>query len=569
MSSKISAPTNRRSRLDLAVTTLDYLIVLVLNGGVIVYGLVMARGTVTGNEWFLGSRALPWWAIGLSMFATNVDSADLIAVSGNAYQEGIHLITVYTLGTVIGIIVAAFGVVPIIYRAGCYTNSEYLEARFGRFTRVASALIQIQYRTIILGLMIWSFYLLLTRLMGLPQYWAWLVVVGVAAFAAVYTSWGGLKVVVFTDAAQGLIMMGGAAVIFFTTWQAVGGWEGMTDKLSAASNNSEQLGDLAHLGRFHGSDGRSSPLVVICGWAIVASGYWTVNHTQTMRLMGARSLWDMKIAALLGATLSMPVMVCVVSLGLFGRALMPGMEHPDQLYPALAEQYLGPGLKGLVVAGVVAAAISTFDSMGSALSAVFTRDVYAVFISRDREDAHYLVVTRWATVVILALGFAYLPFIWSKSTMLEAFQTLIPVFVTPLLVIYAVGAFTSAHAHSGLVGLVSGGFYGIVALVDREVYDTVWLPHWFTGKWEAYSWSLFFTCLAMGITTLWCGAERRSRGVQTKTDATRGWLERSREEIPALLDHPFSKTVPTALSPSLLAAILLVFTSYLVFECFW
>ena len=551
------------------MTTLDYFVVFVLNGSVIAYGLLMARGTATGNEWFLGSRALPWWAIGLSMFATNVDSSDLIAVSGNAYREGIHLITVYTLGTVIGILIAAFGVVPIIYRAGCYTNSEYLEARFGRFTRVASALIQIQYRTIILGLMIWSFHLLLTRLMGLTQFWAWSVVVGVAVFAAAYTSWGGLKVVVFTDAAQGLIMMGGAAVVFFTAWQAVGGWEGMTESLSVASNSGEQLGDLAHLGRFRGSDEMSSPLVVICGWTIIASGYWTVNHTQTMRLMGSRSLWDMKIAALLGAALSMPVMVCIVTLGLFGRALMPGLEHPDQLYPALAEQYLGPGLKGLVVAGVVAAAISTFDSMGSALSAVFTRDIYAVFIARDRGDAHYLVVTRWATVAILALGFAYLPFIWSKPTMLEAFLTLIPVFVTPLFAIYAVGAFTSAHAHSGLVGLVCGGLYGLVALADREIYDIDWLSPWFTGRWAAYSWSLLFTCLAMGITTLWCGVNRRSKVWPAKTPAATSWLQRSRDEMPALLEHPFPKTVPLVLSPFLFATVLLVITTYLVFVTFW
>ena len=109
-----------------------------------------------------------------------------------------------------------------------------------------------------------------------------------------------------------------------------------------------------------------------------------------------------------------------------------------------------------MVAGILAAAISTFDSMGSSLSALFTRDIYARLIAADRDDAHYVRVSRWATVVILALGFAYVPFIGTKETMLQAFLTLIPVFVTPLFTIYVVGIFTRAHAKAGIVGILAG-----------------------------------------------------------------------------------------------------------------
>ena len=90
------------------------------------------------------------------MFATNVDNADLVGVTGNTYHEGMHIVTVYALGSAIGAIVAAFVVVPSMYRLGCYTNAEYLDARYGRATRVLSALIQLQYRSSMLGLMIWS-----------------------------------------------------------------------------------------------------------------------------------------------------------------------------------------------------------------------------------------------------------------------------------------------------------------------------------------------------------------------------------------------------------------------------
>ena len=126
--------------------TLDWIIVLILNGGVLAVGFFLARGTDSSEEWFLGRRTLTWWAIGLSMFATNVDNADLVSLTGTSYREGLHILMVHTLGAFIGVIFAAFVLAPAIARAGQYTNAEYLETRFGVSTRVLSAVIQIQYR---------------------------------------------------------------------------------------------------------------------------------------------------------------------------------------------------------------------------------------------------------------------------------------------------------------------------------------------------------------------------------------------------------------------------------------
>ena len=369
------------------MTTFDWLIVLVINGAVIGYGIYLARGTKTSSEWFLGARTLPWWAVGLSMFATNVDNADLVGVTGTTYSEGLHIVTVYAISSVVGGMLAAFYIVPVIYRAGFYTNAEYLEFRFGPAMRALSALIQIQYRGSMLGMMIWSAYLLLTRLVAVEPFWAWTLIVTLVILSGTYTAWGGLKSVVWTDAAQGIVMIVGALVIFAAVWRAIGGWSAMTAALALQGR-----GDMVHIGQYYGDDGNTSSLIVVLGWTIIASGYWTVNHTQTMRLMGTRSLWDMRMAALWGVMLSLPIMVVSSSLGLFARAVpeLQSVDQPDTVYPLLANQFLGPGLKGLVVAGVVAAITSTFDSMGSALSAIFTRDIYARFMVGQREDRHYV-----------------------------------------------------------------------------------------------------------------------------------------------------------------------------------
>ena len=514
----------------------------------------------------LGGSGLPWWAVGLSMFATNVDNADLVGVTGSTYKEGLHIISVYALGSAAGGILAAFFVTPAIYRAGFYTNAEYLEARFGPVARALSALIQIQYRSSMLGMMIWSAHLLLTRLVGLSDMLAWIMIVALVILAGLYTAWGGLRSVVWTDTAQGIVMMVAAVIIFAAVWQAVDGWNGMTHALQESGRE-----DLVHIGRYHGDDDRTSPWVVVMAWTIVGCGYWTVNHTQTMRLMGSRSIWDMKVAAIWGVALSFPIMVVSATLGVFARAIPElsnlDVSQVDTIYPQLASRFLVPGLKGIVVAGVLAAVVSTFDSMGSALSAIFTRDIYARFLVRDRDDRHYVTVGRFATVGVLTLGFLYLPFIWKQENIIKAFTTLIPVFVTPLFTVYMLGVLTRVHRRSGIVGLLVGSAYGVLALIDRQqILDIGWLPSWLTSRWPAFCWSLLTTMIAMAVTTLVLG---RDEGDTTTWSEDKGWLHRSREELPKLKEHPFAGPVLAYLQPRWAAGLLMIAAAYATLILFW
>ena len=551
--------------------TLDWIIVIILNGGVLAVGFFLARGTDSSEEWFLGRRTLTWWAIGLSMFATNVDNADLVSLTGTSYREGLHILMVHTLGAFIGVVFAAFVLAPAIARAGQYTNAEYLESRYGVSARVLSAVIQIQYRTSMLGLMIWSVFLLLTGLVGMPENAAWGFIIVLVILTALYTSWGGLKSVVITDALQGIIMMAGMVIIFTAVWKAAGGWSGMETALDSIQlpDSDKPASDLLHMGRYEGDGGHTSPWIIALGWIIIAAGYWTVNHSQVMRLLGARSCWDMKMAALFGVTISVPLMVCSASLGVFGHALFPDFEQPDQLYPHLADLYLGVGLKGLVVAAIVAAAVSTFDSIGSSLSALFTRDIYARLISPQRsDDAHYLKVSRWATIAILSSGFLYLPFIMSKETMLQAFLTLIPVFVTPLFTIYMIGILTPAHRRAGMWGIVTGATYGLLALWDRESSGSEWLAEWFTGRWVALPWSMVFAALGALAATLiygkWNGEGPLSHAPKN------AWLQESSEHLEPIPDHPFAcKDLPFYLQPRLYAILLISLTTAVIAAFFW
>jgi SSS family solute:Na+ symporter len=242
------------------------------------------------------------------------------------------------------------------------------------------------------------------------------------------------------------------------------------------------------------------------------------------------------------------------------------LQDGDTLFPLLARNYLGPGLKGVVVAGIVAAAVSTFDSMGSALSAIFTRDIYARLIVRDGSDNHYVFVTRVATGGVLALGFLYLPLIWRQENMLKAFTTLIPVFVTPLFTIYVLGVLTRVHRSSGTMGLLVGGAFGVVALIDREVADVEWIPSLLSDRWMTLCWSAGLTGLTMALVTWFRGAEPRDREV---TFSESGWLDRSREQLPPLKESPFDTSLPWWGHPTIWAAVLVALCTWIVFGPLW
>ena len=502
------------------MTWLDWGIVLLLNGLIIGGGFWFSRGPIDRAQWFVGRRSLVWWTVGLSMFATNVDNSDFVSVSGLAYHEGMHVLTVYTLGTAVAGLLAAFYVVPAMYRAGLYTNAEYLELRFGPAARFVSVLVQIQYRTLLMGLMIWSMYLLLGELTDLNSLQSWALIVGCAIFAWGYTCIGGLKAVVATDAMQSLVILAAAAVVFAAVWNASGGWQASTAHSAAKG--------LSSVSSYRGADGVTSPWIIGAAWTIVSAGYWIVNHGQTMRMLGCRSIWDIKMATALGVGVSMLVMTPVMMMGVMARALHPTLERSDSVYPTLVDRFVtGWGLKGLVVAGVVAAAISTFDSLMTSLSALFTHDVYARWRKNEVRDEEYVRVGRWTSLVVLALAFSAVPFVASKSAMLQAFRSGVSVFVPPLTVLYLVGVFTRVPRVGGLWGLGLGGGYGVIAFWSRELATEGFLPNWFAGQWHAFLWSVLFTAAGAVGATLWAkpldknGAHEPARVKESRETAPR------------------------------------------------
>ena len=538
---------------------LDWSLVIMLNGSIVAYGFYLSRGVVASTDWFLAGRRLPWWLVGFSLYATAIDSSDLVADSGGTYALGLGVCMINWVGVVGGWALAGCYVILPMYRAGMYTNAEYLEARFGVAVRVICAFVQVQYRTLVLGLIATAAFLTLSIVSGWSDAATWGAVGGIAVLAAIYTAFGGLRSVAVTDSLQFGVMTLAGLLIWFMVWSQVGGWSGMTERLEAHEGGlAAQMLEMGHDrvevedvgycsaeeierklltgGDYDAGQGtitrRTPSWLVAVAFIIIGVAYAVVNHTQSMRMFAARSEWDLKMSVAVAGGVLVVMTFFNLSIGVMGRALYPLQSalpggSQDAIYPFIVRQFDTIGLKGLVVAGVLAAALSTYDSIGSTLSALLTRDVYARLLVRDRDDRHYLRVGQWLTPVIIASSFLYVPFLLAEG-MLFFYIDLTSAFVIPLLTLFLLGSMTRVHRKSGSIGLAVGTLYGVLRLLApliAEYFGVAILPSALVNSYAAYPFSMVLTGLAMVLVSVLAGWEPRDFSLEHQEQSP--WLRTS------------------------------------------
>jgi SSS family solute:Na+ symporter len=574
------------------MTLIDWLIVVTLNGSIILFAVLHGRDTKTSSDWFLARRSLPWWIVGLSMYATAIDASDLVADNGGSYSFGICMFATSWVGIIVGWLFMSQFIALQMYRLGMYTNAEYLEARFGPATRILSALIQVLYRTVVMGIIGTTVFLTLKIVAGWTPMIAWTAVVSIAFVATLYTVIGGLRSVAITDAMQSLIMIAASLLLFMVVYSQVGGWSGIEEKLnhqephladrvlragttrvdvrSVDGLSDKAIGGIRKLG---GTYDRANQTVTtqtpawLLGiyFTIAGLAYSIVNHTQAMRMLGSRSEWDLKMSVVVAGGVMLVVTYLNLSMGIMGRALYDlSGASVDHVYPNIVRDFTSTGLRGIVVAGIIAASFSTYDSIGSTLSALLTRDVYGRLLVRDRDEAHYLKVGRWLTPLVIFGSFGYVPFL-QNGGMLLFFLDILGAFVVPLLTIYLMGALTRVHRSSAIFGLLVGVLYGIVYLASdpiAENYGVAILVPPLSNKYAVGPISMLLTATTMILVSLVYGWEASA---ELRPMDQSGWLAESRLQVQSLVAEKESSTRLPMLLGCLVAATGIV----LSFVVFW
>jgi len=225
-------------------------------------------------------------------------------------------------------------------------------------------------------------------------------------------------------------------------------------------------------------------------------------------LLAARSVQDNQWAVILSGAIIIVVTFANLMMGVMGRAIhadvtqLPvaeSLQKIDAVYPILIRDLAPVGLKGIVIAGILAAVFSTYDSIGSTLSALITRDIYGRLLVKGRDDKHYLAVGRWLTPLIIFGSFGYVPFLLDEG-MVFFYLSIVGAFVVPLMTVYLVGRFTPVHRASGAVGLAAGGIYGILAFVAPMLaieHGIVLLPTWLMNGYTHGPMTFVVTTIAM------------------------------------------------------------------------
>jgi len=465
-----------------ALTGIDYVVLLLYLASTLALGLAIGRRVRSQQDYFLAGRRLPWWAIGMSLVATDIGGTDIIGVGGAAYSYGMAVGNFEWIGCVPAMIVAAFVFVPFFWRTGIYTIPEYLERRYNVSVRSALAACWLAFMACNLGVMLLASAKMMAVLFG----WDFSVCIWVtAAFVGVYTVAGGLAAVVYTDAIQCAVMVLGCLLVVMIGLGEVGGWSGLQEKIRAherqqavapaGSTSDESTATSAetavissrHVDRLYHTKlilpvDSPTPFPwtgIFFGLALVLSpAYWIGNQAIVQRSLGAKSEYAAKAAYVWGAVLKNTIPFVIAIPGLIAFAKYPNLPDGDQAFPRLVADILPIGCRGVFLAAFLAALMSSVDSYLNAASVIVTSDFYKRFVRPDASDQHLLQVGRWVTVALVLWAIAFAFYLTGRSEgIYTIFQTMMSFFQGPALAILLAGLlWRRATAWAALAGFLVG-----------------------------------------------------------------------------------------------------------------
>ncbi|MGY3571192.1 sodium/solute symporter [Vibrio sp. SCSIO 43135] len=430
-------------------TILGVYIVLTL-----VLGAVVGKKVTSANQFALGDKNIPWWAIGISVVCTYVSAMSFLGGPAWSYKEGLSVIAIHlNYPLVIFFIVAVF--MPFFYNNGLTSIYEYQERRFGKASRVTLSFIFLIKQALSSAAVLYATAMILEFITGIDVVYCIMIV---TAIALVYTVMGGIAAVIWTDVIQAVILFIGAFIIIEAVWNGMPApmtevmaelkAKGMTDSLQTSMDLSQ----------------------VTTVWAGVIA--MTMFHTtvyggsqmMVQRCMAAKSMGDAKKAMLMMGYVAFFIYFVFILLGVLFNAYYDGQEfeNGNTIILHYASEYGMPGLMGIIAAAILAASMSSLDSAFNSMATVSVADFYKRFYKKNESEEHYLKASRfftvgWAILVIIpALMFAT-----STGSVLEVLSKAGSYFVGASFCMFVLGFYSKHITEKGLLIGVAASFVAI------------------------------------------------------------------------------------------------------------
>lgn len=387
---------------------LDITVIAVFFAGMAAIGLHYAlKKDQSAEKYFLGDN-LPSWALGLSMLATSISSVTFLAFPAAAYVLDWRQV-VPNLTNPLFAILAIWLFIPFFRNSAKTTAYEYLQKRFGDCARLYAGIMFLIAQSLRLGSILYLLVIPVQMMTGLPPVW---IILTIGGITAIYTTLGGLSATVWSDVAQSFVLyLGGALSIIFIIHDIPGGFSQMLevakehDKFSLGPTN----WDLSE---------RTFWTMIILGLTHWVGGY-VADQNVVQRYLAAKSTKEARTATLLCALMSLPTWIFFFFIGtcLFTYyTILPEAAitklSPDYIFPHFIISRLPPGVSGLVLAGVISAALSSLSSSLNAFSTVSTIDIIEPYLFKNRSPRFYSITARAMTVVgtlvMFSIGFLFL-----------------------------------------------------------------------------------------------------------------------------------------------------------------
>jgi SSS family solute:Na+ symporter len=445
-------------------STIDYIVFAAYVLLIVTIGLWVSREK-EGHEkdtkdYFLASKSLPWWAIGASLIAANISAEQFIGMSGSGFRVGLAIATYEWMAAVTLLLVAWF-FIPIYLKKGIFTMPQFLEVRYDSRVRTLLAVFWLLvYVFVNLTSVLYLGALALEGIMGVNL---WVGVIGLATFAIVYSVYGGLKAVAWTDVVQVVFLVGGGLLTTYLALDAFGGEQGAVAGFSRLLG---EAGDRFNMILFEGElsytddagltqdayDLLPGLSVLVGGMWIANLFYWGCNQYIIQRTLAAKDIREAQRGIAFAGYLKLLLPLIVVIPGIVAYALNAPITRGDEAYPWLLNEYVGPGLKGLTFAALIAAIVSSLASMMNSTSTIFTMDLYRHYFRKEASEGELVRVGRIVAVVCTLIAVVLAPQLSALDQVFQYIQEYTG-FVSPgVLAIFIMGLFwKKATPNSALV----------------------------------------------------------------------------------------------------------------------
>lgn len=443
-------------RFEIALLDIGILVVYLILSRVIPLWLTRKQEQNTGS-YFLGGRNFIWPLIGFSLFATNMSSSSFVGLAGAGYSQGISVYSYEWMAALI-LIFFIFFILPLYLRSGVFTMPEFLERRYDRRLRLGFSAILIVFAVFLSaagGLYAGA----LVCKMLFPGIPLWGGVLILALMAGIMSIFGGLGAVVISDTLQAIVLIIGGTVVFIVAFLKLPSWDALVA--------------VAPEGALHIMQPATDPNLpwpgLLTGLVIVGLYFWTTDQVMVQRVLGAKTLDHGRWGSVFAGFLKLPILFIMVLPGTIAITQYPDLQSPDLVFPTMVADLLPTGIKGVVLAALVAAITSSVDSVLNSTSTLVTMDFVKPFRPHTSERT-LVVIGRITTTIVMIIAVLWAPHIQNFPSLWNYMQSILAYSTPPIVVIFLGGIFWKrANRHGAFVTFTLGIGLGIIGFITNEI----------------------------------------------------------------------------------------------------